>query len=140
MKKQVALSIQSIQHYADQEPDEIELVTEGTLELRDGGWEICYEETDLTGMAGVTTTFRLEPGQVILRRTGKLRSEMVFREGMIHESLYQMELGVLMLTVCAKQIEADITENGGTVDMVYSVAVENNDAGIVEYHMDIQAK
>ncbi len=140
MKKQVALSIQSIQHYADQEPDEIELVTEGTLELRDGGWEICYEETDLTGMAGVTTTFRLEPGQVILRRTGKLRSEMVFREGMIHESLYQMELGVLMLTVCAKQIEADITENGGTVDMVYSVAVENNEAGIVEYHLDIQAK
>lgn len=140
MKKQVALSIQSIQHYTDQEPEKIELVTEGTLELRDGGWEICYEETDLTGMDGVTTTFRLEPGQVILRRSGKLRSEMVFREGMLHESLYQMELGVLMLTVCAKQIEASITESGGTVDMVYSVAVENNEAGIVEYHLDIRAK
>ncbi len=140
MKKQVALTILSTQHYSEQGPDTIELVTDGTLEYCDGAWEICYEETDLTGMDGVLTTFRLEPGQITLRRSGKLRSEMVFREGMIHESLYQMELGVLMLTVCAKQIEAQVDENGGTVDMVYSVAVENNEAGLVEYHLDIRIK
>ncbi len=140
MKKAVALTITSIQHYPDQQPDTIELVTEGTLEHKEGCWEICYEETELTGLEGVRTTFRLEPGQVTLERSGKLYSQMVFREGMPHESLYQMEFGVLMLTVCAKQIEAQITENGGTVDMVYSIAVENNEAGIVEYHMELQAK
>ncbi len=140
MKKQVSLTICSIQHYPDQEPQTIELVTEGTLELVDGGWDICYEETDLTGMAGVSTTFRLEPGQVTLRRTGKLRSEMVFREGIPHESLYQMELGVLLLTVCARELSARISEAGGTVDMLYSLAVENCEAGMVEYHLDIQAK
>ncbi len=140
MKKPVSLSILSIQHYSEQEPDTVELVTDGTLEYREGGWEICYEETDLTQLEGVTTTFRLEPGQVILRRSGRLRSQMVFREGMVHESLYQMEFGVLMLTVCAKRIEAHISDQGGTVDMVYSVAIENNEAGMVEYHLDIQPK
>ncbi len=140
MKKQMALTIKSVQHYPDQEPDTIELVTDGTLEFHSGGWDICYEETDLTGMAGVTTTFRLEPGQVTLRRTGPLHSEMVFREGVVHESLYQMEFGVLLLTVCAKQIEAQISEHGGTVDMVYSVAVEHNEAGLVEYHLELKPK
>ncbi len=140
MKKQVALTITSVQHYPDQQPDTIELVTDGTLELRDSGWDICYEETDLTGLAGVTTCFRLEPGQVTLERTGKLRSKMVFQEGVVHESLYQMEIGVLMITVCAKQIQAAITENGGTVDMVYSIAVEHNDAGLVEYHLELRPK
>jgi uncharacterized beta-barrel protein YwiB (DUF1934 family) len=97
MKKPVILSIQGCQYYSEQEPEVIELVTEGTMEYRDGGWDICYEESDLTGLAGVTTTFRLESGQVLLQRTGKLRSEMLFREGFSHDSLYQRELGALML-------------------------------------------
>ena len=140
MKKPVILSIQGCQYYSEQEPEVIELVTEGTMEYRDGGWDICYEESDLTGLAGVTTTFRLESGQVLLQRTGKLRSEMLFREGVSHDSLYQMEFGALMLTVCAKQIQANISERGGMVDLVYSIQIEGMDAGMVEYHLDIRAK
>ncbi len=140
MKQNVNLTISSTQRYPGQEPETLELVTEGTLECKNGCWEICYEETELTGLAGVTTCFRLEPGQVTLERTGKLRSTMVFREGIPHESLYQMEFGVLMLTVCAKELSARISETGGTVDMVYSIAIENSEAGIVEYHLDIQTK
>jgi uncharacterized beta-barrel protein YwiB (DUF1934 family) len=140
MKHPVVLSIQGTQYYPGQDPEVIELVTEGTLEFCEGGWDICYEESDLTGLAGVTTTFRVEQGKVILRRSGKLRSEMVFREGINHDSLYQMEFGALMLTVCAKQIEAEITQQGGTVDLVYSIEIEHGEAGLVEYHLDIRAK
>ncbi len=140
MKRTVSLTIRSVQHYPDQPADTIELVTDGTLEFRDGGWDICYEETDLTGLEGVTTCFRLLPGKVILERTGKLRSCMEFAEGVPHESLYQMEFGVLLLTVCAQQLSAQVNDRGGCVDMVYSVAVENCEAGLVEYHLDIRAK
>ena len=140
MVKTVTLSVRGRQSYADQEPDVIELVTEGTMAFRDGGWDICYEESDLTGLAGVTTTFRIERGQVTLRRTGKLRSEMVFREGVPHESLYQMEFGALLITVCAKQIEVDLCDQGGNVDLVYSVEIEHGEAGLVEYHLDIRSK
>ena len=90
MKQRVMLNICGRQAYADQEPDVIELTTEGTMELRDGGWDISYVESELTGLSGVTTTFRVEPEQVILTRTGKLHSQMVFRLGQTHESLYQM--------------------------------------------------
>jgi uncharacterized beta-barrel protein YwiB (DUF1934 family) len=138
--KNVILSLEGRQYYPGQEPDVIELVTEGTMAFRDGGWDICYEESDLTDLAGVTTTFRIERGQVTLRRTGKLRSEMVFREGVPHESLYQMEFGALLITVCAKQIEVDLCDQGGNVDLVYSVEIEHGEAGLVEYHLDIRSK
>ena len=77
---------------------------------------------------------------VILERTGKLRSQMVFQQGIPHDSLYQMEFGALMLTVCALLIEASISDQGGTVDLQYSIAIENNEAGLVEYHLDVRTK
>lgn len=140
MKKAMILSLQGTQYYGEQEPEVIELVTEGTMEYVDGGWDICYEESDLTGLAGVTTTFRVEPGKVTLRRTGKLRSEMVFVEGISHDSLYKMEFGALLITVCAKQIQASIGDQGGVVDLVYSIEIEHGDAGIVEYHLELKTK
>ena len=136
----VVLSLTGKQSYLDQEPEVIELVTEGVMEQNGDQWNLSYEESDLTGLAGVTTTFRLESGQVLLQRTGKLRSEMLFREGVSHDSLYQMEFGALMLTVCAKQIQANISERGGMVDLVYSIQIEGMEAGMVEYHLDIRAK
>ena len=134
----VVLTIRGCQYYPEMEPEVIELVTEGSLLWENGGWDISYEESDLTGLAGVHTTFRVEPGQVTLRRTGKLQSEMVFREGVPHESLYQMDFGALLITVCAKQISAEIGSAGGTVDLIYSIEIEQGGAGIVEYHLDIK--
>ena len=140
MKKQVMLSICGRQAYMDQEPDTIELVTEGSMEFVDGGWNIQYQETELTGLAGVTTTFRVEPGKVILTRTGGLISEMVFQEGMRHESLYRMDFGALLITVCASRIFAQIGDDGGMVDLVYNIDIENNTAGTVDYHLEITPK
>lgn len=138
--KQVVLSIRGRQSYAGQDPEIIELTTEGTMEFRDGGWDIRYEESELTGLAGVTTTFRVEPGKVILDRTGKLRSQMVFQPGVDHESLYQMEFGALMLRVRANHVFFDILPDGGVIDLVYSIEIENTEAGIIDYHLDIRAK
>ena len=140
MKKTVVLSIRGRQSYAGQEPDEIELVTEGTLEEINDGWKLCYEESALTGMQGVKTTFQIEGKTITLLRTGKLNSKMVFCEGVPHDSLYQMEFGALMLTVCAIKVSADISESGGTIDLVYSIDIEQNAAGMIDYHLDIQVK
>ena len=136
----VILSIKGRQAYADQEPDSIELVTEGTLDFRDGGWDLKYEESALTGLEGVTTTFRIEKDRIILDRTGKLRSRMVFKEGVKHESLYEMEFGALMITVKATSVFFDIMPEGGVIDLVYDIEIENNQAGIIDYHLDIRAK
>lgn len=140
MKKAVVLSIRGRQSYMGQEPDTIELVTEGTLEAYDGGWKLSYAESDLTGMQGVNTTFSVAGDTVTLERTGKLNSKMVFKEGVSHDSLYKVEFGALMLTVCATRVEASITDEGGTIDLVYNISVEQSAAGVIDYHLDIQTK
>ena len=140
MKKNVLLTIRGQQTYAEQEPEAVELVTEGTLEQTDNGWKLTYEESDLTGLRGVTTTFQVEPGVITLRRKGPLNSEMVFQEGRFHESLYQMEFGALMITVCASKVCYDIGDNGGTIDLIYAIEIEQSAAGYIEYHLDIQTK
>ena len=68
MKREVTLAIKGCQTYQDQEPEIIELMTDGIMEFRNGGWDISYEESELTGLAGVTTIFRVEPGKVTLTR------------------------------------------------------------------------
>ena len=140
MKKNVVLSIRGRQTYQDQEPDVIELVSEGTMEQAGDTWNISYEESDLTGLTGVTTTFRVEPEKITLTREGKLFSQMVFQEGVFHDSLYQMEFGALMITVCATKVRYDLHENGGTIDLVYGIEIENTAAGVIDYHLEIKAK
>ena len=140
MKIPVILSVTGVQHYQEQEPETIELVSEGLLEQTGNGWLLTYEESELTGLAGVTTTFQVEPGCVTLSRTGPLSSTMVFREGEFHESLYRMEFGALLLTVCASKVQWNITPEGGTIDLTYAIEIEQSAAGLIDYHLNIQRK
>ena len=140
MKQEVVLSIRGKQSYVDQEPEVIELVTEGVLEQTSDGWDLRYEESDLTGLEGVTTSFRVEPQKITLTRSGRLNSQMVFQEGVFHDSLYQVEFGALMITVCASQVKADLNLEGGTIDLVYGIEIEQNAAGEIDYHLQIKPK
>ena len=139
MRRKVLLNIRGRQTYQGQDPEVIELVTEGTMTLRDGGWDLCYQESNLTGLEGVTTTFRVEPGKIILNRSGGLQSQMVFQQGVSHDSLYRMPFGALMITVCASQVLFDITPDGGFIDLVYNIQIEQTEAGVIDYHLDIRA-
>lgn len=138
MTRKVMLAIQGRQAYQDQEPDTIQLMTEGEMTFRDGGWDISYEESDLTGMQGVTTTFRVEPDQITLTRTGALNSQMIFRQGVPHDSLYEMPFGALMITVRATSLFFDLTPGGGVIDLVYDIEIEKSAVGVVDYHLDIR--
>lgn len=139
MKQTVVLSIQGRQSYGE-EPETIELTTEGTMEFRGGGWEITYQESALTGLEGVTTTFRVEPEKVTLTREGTLNSRMVFEKDVDHDSLYQMPFGALLMTVRATSVMFDIVPDGGFIDLSYKIQIENTEAGTIDYHLDIRAK
>ena len=140
MKIPVMLSICGKQNYIDQEPEVIELVTEGTLENTESGWKICYEESDLTGLKGASTSFLVEQEKIVLTRTGNLTSQMIFRVGVPHESLYNMGFGVLMITVNATKIQYDLSGEGGWVDLSYAIAIEQTAAGNIDYRLEIKAK
>ena len=133
----VMLHIRGTQNYQDQEPEIIELTTEGTMERQKEVWELSYEESDLTGLAGVTTAFRVGPRGVVLKRTGKIQNQMIFMEGRRHESLYQLDIGALMITVKATSVKSALTDRGGTVDIIYNIEIEDTAMGTMEYHLTI---
>ena len=141
MKIPVMLHIVGKQNYAGQDPDVIELVTDGYLLEKGDVWEIGYEESALTGLEGVTSVFRVSPRGVTLRRSGRLQSQMVFQMGKRHESLYQLDFGAMMITVCAQKIQYELSrEKGGTVDLTYQIEIESAALGVVDYHLDVTIK
>ena len=140
MKIPVMLSICGRQNYIDQEPEVVELVTDGTLENKGNGWEICYKESDLTGMEGVSTSFLVESEKITLTRTGNLTSQMVFKVGIPHESIYNMGFGVLMITVNATKIRHELSAEGGWVDLSYGISIEQSAAGNIDYRLEIKTK
>lgn len=141
MEKNVILTIRGQQFYEGQEPDVIELVTEGTMVKKDADlWVISYEESDLTGLEGTKTTFRIEPGAIRLGRSGGTRSYMVFQEGVPHESLYEIAGGALMMSVCANKIQWELSETGGFIHVLYAVVIEQSLKGNVDYQIQVKVK
>lgn len=136
----VVLTIRGRQLYDEQEPEVVELVTEGTLEKLEDGWSISYEESALTGLEGVKTNFMLQPGKITLSRSGRLQSQMVFQVGFLHESLYRMDFGAMMIGVCAVDLDYHMTDEGGTVELAYRIDIEHSAGGIVEYFLEVKKK
>ena len=136
----VLLTISGTQRFGEDEPETTELVTEGELERQGEELVISYAESELTGMEGTTTTFRIAPPMVTLQRTGTLESKMVFSEGVEDRSLYDMGFGALMISVCADSIRSEMDETGGTLDVSYAVAIEQAAAGTVKYRITARPK
>ena len=128
-KLPVLLSIRGEQYFDDIDPDATELMTEGTMVLTDGGMVLSYQETELTGMEGTTTTFEVKGPQVILTRTGTVNSQMVFEEGRQHTSLYETPFGELTVDIQTSTLKHNLTQRGGVMEIKYSIAVEHTVTG-----------
>ena len=128
-KLPVLLSIRGEQYFDDIDPDATELMTEGTMVLTEDGMVLSYEETELTGMEGTTTTSEVKGPQVILTRTGTVNSQMVFEEGRQHTSLYETPFGELTVDIQTSTLKHNLTQRGGVMEIKYSIAVEHTVTG-----------
>ncbi len=140
MKQNVLITLKGTQSYGADKPETIELITRGTMTGRNGKFAISYEETEMTGIPGVTTTFLIfNPRRVVLTREGALHSRMVFEQDVRNESLYDLGFGSLMVGVCAKEIRVDLSETGGSLYIDYTVEVEQSMAGRNTYEISIES-
>ena len=128
-KLPVLLSIRGEQYFDDIDPDATELMTEGTMALTEDGIVLSYEESELTGMAGTTTTFEVKGPRVTLTRSGAVNSQMVFEEGRQHTSLYETPFGELSVDIQTSELKHNLSERGGLMEIKYSIAVEHTVTG-----------
>ena len=125
----VMLSIRGEQYFDGIDPDETELMTEGTMALTEDGMVLSYEESELTGMEGTTTTFEVKGPRVTLTRSGAVNSQMVFEEGRQHTSLYETPFGELSVDIQTSELKHNLSERGGLMEIKYSIAVEHTVTG-----------
>lgn len=139
MTENVIISIKGKQLYAESGPDEMELVTSGTLK-RDsrGGLTISYQESELTGLEGTTTKVHVDGGRVTLLREGSINSQMVFEEGMRHLSMYETPYGALSIGINTRRMRSTLGESGGDLEIDYAIEIDNLLAGQNLFRMNVK--
>lgn len=121
-------------------PQTIELVTDGTFSVGNEGYLIRYTESAMTDMQGVETTFRVADDQIVLSRSGGIESEMVFRPGERTESLYDVGVGPMLLSVSTKRVNIEMNDDGGTCEFDYNVELEHTPVTRNSYHVTVEPR
>lgn len=131
MEKEVIISIKGKQEVGDGPAESMELVTKGWMQRKDGVYTLTYQESEMTGLEGTLTTIKVEQEEerVTLTRVGEYNSEMVFEEGSRHLSLYNTPYGALSMGVNTRHLLAELDDNGGCVEVDYTLEVEGTVVG-----------
>ncbi len=98
---------------------EEELITEGYIEIDDGGnVEISYEESEMGGLEGskVRLVFNKEtPKLVSMIREGIISTMLSYEEGKRHKSIYRTPYMAFDLTLNTSKVDNRILDGGALV-------------------------
>lgn len=125
MKKNAIISVISKQSDSEDEDDVIEVVTPGKFYKENNCYYAVYEETEISGMKGTTTTLKIDEEKFTLVRTGTTNTEMKFKKYARDLTLYSTPHGALDLTVDTRELKMDVDDNGGDVFIDYDMIVGN---------------
>lgn len=112
MKQQVQVKIIGTQKDAQGEENIIELITEGSLFKKNDKYYVIYEETELSGMEGSTTTLKIDSeDRVNIRRFGSAKADMIFEKGKTHSTGYETPYGLVEMNITTHRISVSIDED-----------------------------
>ena len=141
MDKSVIISIKGKQSFEGGEDQVVELVTEGILAKEgEGEYTLSYRESQITGLGGTLTTFRVAPDCITLLREGEYNSQMVFQPGRRHFSLYETPYGALSIGVNTRRMRSSLGEHGGDIEIDYAIEIDHALAGQNLFHINVREK
>lgn len=122
MSKKYVASIIGKQEVCGQK-DEIQLLVPCEYKVEKDFKYILYEEfKDNDPKSKVLSTLKIfNDGLVVLTRTGKKNSKLTLEKNKRHQCLYDTEVGSLMIGVYTKDISYSLSENGGIINLSYSL-------------------
>lgn len=127
--KAVKVNIKGTQVNVDGEKNIIEFITEGKFYTKNDSYYIVYDESELSGMEGSTTTLKIKDNIVSMKRFGSNNSKLIFEKGKKHKTEYETMYGIMDMEVATNNMEVKLLEEGkGTIDLSYKM----NISGMVE--------
>ena len=93
-------------------------------------WEgdVCtltYLETELTGLGSTKTIIQTRGEEVTMMREGEVYSQMVFRQGKRHLSIYGTPYGEMTIGVHARHVMVELDETGGDLELDYDIEMDH---------------
>ena len=138
MIQSVIISVEGTQRFIGEESQTVQVVTEGTMRTEGDTVFLSYEESEVTGMEGTTTTFAVQGERVELVRTGAGESKMVFEKGIKNVSLYNVGFGALTIGVKARRLKNELGPEGGHLEISYGIEIEEDVKGLNSFIIDVR--
>ena len=137
MEKSAVISIRS---FSDLDKDEvIEVVTPGKFHLGESEFKAVYEESEISGMDGTTTTLVIKDDVLVLEREGSTSTRMEFKKGEDVISLYNTPYGMMNINISKKELDIDMDEDGGVIYTKYVLGLEGQPGITTELKVKIRA-
>lgn len=140
MKKNALISVSSMQ--SKKESDTIEVVTPGSFYKKENCYYVVYDETEISGMEGTTTTFKInsKDNKFSLLRMGTTSTKMEFEKSAEGISLYNTPYGTLELKIDTKELKIEMNDQGGDVFVNYDMSVSGQKPQNTFLKINIKAK
>jgi len=102
--------------------DNIEMITEATLDKVDDYFIVNYDESDLTETQGSKTRLKIYENKMFLTKIGSFSSKMEFEEGNSYSDVYATPYGSFDLDFVTVSYINDLNDSGrGSVYVEYKI-------------------
>lgn len=105
----------------------LEIRAQGTLSRdADGRISLSYDETELTGMEGSTTTVTFsedDPDTVTMLRYGSVTTTLVFEQNRRHICVYETPVMPFEICIYARKVQNTLTMEGGSILLDYLIEI-----------------
>lgn len=137
MKEDYAITIKGRQVYEDEDQGEICLSALGTYRERDGARFILYKEYDDDNASVYRTALlKVEPGVVTMSRSGS-STRLILEKGRRHLCMYDTGFGALTVGIYTSQLDVDLGDTGGTLEITYTLDVDSNLSSQNQLHIEV---
>lgn len=138
VNKKVLISVKTVQYVNGQSPEELELITQGDYYKDGDDYYAEYDESEISGMNGTKTTLKIGLNCLSIIRRGTTNSDLMFKQGQKHISLYSTPYGTLEVMVNPEKVDVNIDDNGGNVDLRYKMEASGTEAVDNELKLNIR--
>ncbi|NLA71413.1 MAG: DUF1934 domain-containing protein [Clostridiaceae bacterium] len=140
--RDAVIYVESSQWADGEQYDPVRLMTHGhfSYEQEQDVWNVSYDESDATGMRGTHTRVSLYPnGRIVLSRTGEIEMELEFIKGGQRVEQKYTPFGTMRLSVLTHEVKGSFTEEGGALEIGYSLGFDNRHAISTNLQLEVTA-
>ncbi len=138
MGKEVLVTVKSTLNHEWGDTDNMEFITLGSMFFKNNSIYLMYNESEISGMEGTTTTLKAEPKRVTLNRMGMAELKHVFEEGIHNEANYITPYGTMISKVLPSKVEVDLTEIGGSINLEYELLLGEKKVSFNELSITVE--